>query len=63
MMQLSAAKPDAPATRHSRRSRDYFAVRSRSELRTTNTDEQAIAALASMGESRPMIARGTINTL
>ena len=43
--------------------RPYFAVRSRSELRTTNTDEQAIAALASMGESSPAIASGTINTL
>ena len=41
----------------------YFAARRRSELRTTNTDEQAMAALASMGESRPAIARGTINTL
>ena len=41
----------------------YFAVRRRSELRTTNTDEQAIAALASMGESSPAIASGTINTL
>ena len=41
----------------------YFAARRRSELRTTNTDEQAMAALASMGESRPAIASGTINTL
>ena len=59
----SAAQPDAPATRHYCRSCDYLAVRSRSELRTTNTDEHAIAALASMGESRPAIASGTINTL
>ena len=43
--------------------RPYFAVRRRSELRTTNTDEQAIAALANMGESKPAIASGTIRTL
>ena len=42
---------------------DYFAARRRSELRTTNTDEHAIAALASMGESRPAMASGTISTL
>jgi len=53
----SAAQPETPATRHSCRLCDYLAVRRRSELRTTNTDEQAIAALASMGESRPAIAR------
>ena len=52
-----------PATRHSCRLCGYLAVRRRSELRTTNTDEQAMAALASMGESRPAIASGTINTL
>ena len=49
--------------RHLRRVNCYFAVRRRSELRTTNTDEHAMAALASMGESRPAIASGTINTL
>ena len=43
--------------------RPYRARRRRSELRTTNTDEHAIAALASMGESRPAMASGTINTL
>ena len=48
---------EAPAAR------PYRARRRRSELRTTNTDEQAIAALASMGESSPAIASGTINTL
>ena len=48
---------EAPAAR------PYRARRRRSELRTTNTDEQAIAALASMGESRPAIASGTISTL
>lgn len=58
-----AAQPDAPATRHSRRLCGYFAARRRSELRTTNTDEHAIAALASMGESSPAIASGTISTL
>ena len=40
-----------------------LAVRSRSELRTTNTDEHAIAALASMGERSPAIASGTMRTL
>ncbi len=59
----SAAQLDAPAARHYCRSCDYLAVRRRSELRTTNTDEHAIAALASMGESRPAIASGTISTL
>ena len=48
---------EAPAVR------PYRARRRRSELRTTNTDEHAIAALASMGESRPAIASGTISTL
>ena len=46
-----------------RAARPYLACRRRSELRTTNTDEQAIAALASIGESRPAIASGTIATL
>lgn len=57
-----AAQPD-PATRHCYRSCDYFAARRRSELRTTNTDEHAIAALASMGERSPAIASGTMSTL
>ena len=38
-------------------------VSERVTITTENTDEQAIAALASMGESRPAIASGTIRTL
>ena len=39
------------------------AERRRRELRTTNTDEHAMAAEASMGESSPAMASGTIATL
>ena len=41
----------------------YCAERKRNEFNTTNTDENAIAADASMGFSRPAIASGIIATL
>ncbi len=41
----------------------YPAVRSRREFRTTNTDENAMAAAAIIGFKSPMTASGTANTL
>ena len=41
----------------------HDAERRRRELRTTNTDEHAMAAEANMGESNPAMASGTIATL
>ena len=41
----------------------HDAERRRRELRTTNTDEHAMAAEANMGESSPAMASGTIATL
>ena len=41
----------------------HDAERRRRELRTTNTDEHAMAAEANIGESSPAMASGTIATL